>query len=127
MPELVPLSGSERSELPSATPAATPLGPSQVITVTVLLRRRAEVPAELINGPETISTAELGERYGADPADATHVADVLGRYGLTVTEFQLGSRRLKVSGMIAAMSEAFGTSLTAVSSRLPDGSGSVTH
>ena len=127
MPELVPLSGSERSELPSATPAATPLDPSQVITVTVLLRRRAEVPAELINGPETISTAELGERYGADPADATHVADVLGRYGLTVTEFQLGSRRLKVSGMIAAMSAAFGTSLTAVSSRLPDGSGSVTH
>jgi kumamolisin len=127
MPELVPLSGSERSELPSATPAATPLDPSQVITVTVLLRRRAEVPAELISGPETISRAELGERYGADPADATHVADVLGRYGLTVTEFQLGSRRLKVSGMIAAMSAAFGTSLTAVSSQLPDGSGSVTH
>ena len=127
MPELVPLSGSERSELPSATPAATPLDPSQVITVTVVLRRRAEVPAELINGPETISTAELGERYGADPADATHVADVLGRYGLTVTEFQLGSRRLKVSGMIAAMSAAFGTTLTAVSSRLPDGTGSVTH
>ena len=37
MPELVPLSGSERSELPNATPAATPIDPSQVITVTVLL------------------------------------------------------------------------------------------
>jgi hypothetical protein len=41
MPELVPLSGSDRSELPTATPATTPLDPSQVITVTVLLRRRA--------------------------------------------------------------------------------------
>jgi kumamolisin len=127
MPELVPLPGSERSELSTAAPAATPIDPSEVITVTVVLRRRAEVPAELISGPETISTAELGERYGANPADATLVADVLGRYGLTVTEFQLGTRRLKVSGMIAAMSAAFGTSLTSVTSRRPDGSGSVTH
>jgi kumamolisin len=127
MPELVPLSGSERSELPTATPAATPIDPSQVITVTVLLRRRAEMPSELINTTATVSTEELGQRYGADPADATHVADVLGRYGLTVTEFQLASRRLKVSGMIAAMTAAFGTTLTAVSSEHPDGSGSVTH
>ena len=127
MPELVPLSGSERSELPSATPAATPLDPSQVITVTVLLRRRAEVPSELINTTAMVTTEELGERYGADPADATRVADVLGRYGLTVTEFQLASRRLKVTGMIAAMTAAFGTTLTAVTSEHPDGSGSVTH
>ena len=119
MPELVPLSGSERSELPTATPAATPIDPSQVITVTVLLRRRAEIPAELINTTATVTTEELGERYGADPADATHVADVLGRYGLTVTEFQLASRRLKVSGMIAAMMAAFGTTLTAGHLRAP--------
>ena len=52
---------------------------------------------------------------------------MLGRYGLTVTEFQLASRRLKVSGMIAAMMAAFGTTLTAVTSEHPDGSGSVTH
>ena len=127
MPELVPLSGSERAELPDATPAATPLDPSEVITVTVVLRRRAEVPAELINTTATISREELGERYGADPADVTEVADVLGRYGLTVTEFQPGSRRLKVSGMIAAMTGAFGTTLTAVTSPLPDGSGRATH
>ena len=51
MPELVPLSGSERSELPAATPATTPLDQSQVITVTLLLRRRAEVPTALVTGP----------------------------------------------------------------------------
>ena len=126
MPELVPLSGSERSELPTATPAATPLDPSEVITVTVLLRRRAELPSELVNTTATVSTEELGQRYGADSADATKVADVLGRYGLTVTEFQLGSRRLKVSGMVAAMQDAFGTTLTAVTSQHPGG-GTVTH
>jgi len=64
MPELVPLSGSDRSELPTATPAATPLDPSQVITVTVLLRRRAEIPAELINTTATVSTEELGSGTG---------------------------------------------------------------
>jgi len=127
MPDLVPLPGSERSALPSASPAPTPLDDSQVITVTVLLRRRAEMPTELVQGPETISTSELGERYGADPADAQLVAEVLGTYGLTVTESHLESRRLKVSGTIAQMQAAFGTTLTAVNSPHPDGSGDVQH
>ena len=126
MPDLVPLPGSERSELQGVTPAA-PLDDSQVITVTVLLRRRAEVPRALVEGPQTISTTELGDRYGADPADAQLVSEVLGTYGLTVTESHLESRRLKVSGTIAAMQAAFGTTLTAVSSPHPEGSGNVQH
>ena len=128
MPDsLVPLSGSERSELPGAQPAAAPLDDSQVITVTVMLRRKAAVPAALVQGPETVSTTQLGDRYGADPDDAQLVAEVLGGYGLTVTEFHLPSRRLKVSGTIAAMQSAFGTTLSAVSSPHPDGSGHVQH
>ena len=126
MPDLVPLPGSERSELPGTTPAA-PLDGSQVITVTVLLRRRADVPRALVEGPQTISTSELGDRYGADPADAQLVSEVLGSYGLTVTETHLESRRLKVSGTITAMQEAFGTTLTAVASPHPDGSGDIQH
>jgi kumamolisin len=127
MPDLVPLSGSDRSALPGAARTPTPLDDSQVITVTVLLRRRAEVPTELIEGPETISTAQLGQQYGADPDDAQRVADVLGEYGLTVTETLLPSRRLKVSGTIAALQSAFGTTLTSVTSPHPDGSGEVQH
>jgi kumamolisin len=127
MPDLVPLPGSERSELAGAAAAPAPLDDSQVITVTVLLRRRAEVPAELVEGPQTISTSELGERYGADPADAQLVSAVLGSYGLTVTETHLASRRMMVSGTIAAMQAAFGTTLTAVTSPHPDGSGDVQH
>jgi kumamolisin len=127
MPDLVTLSGSERSELPGATPTPTPLDNSQVITVTVLLRRRAQVPTELIEGPETISTAQLGQQYGADPDDAQRVADVLGEYGLTVTQSLLPSRRLKVSGTIAALQSAFGTTLSSVTSPHPDGSGDVQH
>jgi kumamolisin len=127
MPDLVPLPGSERSELQGTAPATQPLDSSQVITVTVLLRRRAQVPTELIQGPETITATELGERYGADPDDARLVAEVLGSYGLTVTEYHLESRRLKVSGTIAALQAAFGTTLTAVTSPHPDGSGNVQH
>ena len=127
MPDLVPLPGSERSELPGATPVQAGRDDTQVITVTVLLRRRAQVPTELVEGPETISASELGERYGADPADAQLVSEVLGSYGLTVTEYHLASRRLKVSGTIAAMEAAFGTTLTEVTSPHPDGSGSVRH
>jgi kumamolisin len=127
MPDLVPLSGSERSELPGATPAPSPLDDSQEITVTVLLRRRAQVPSALVEGPQTVSAAQLGEQYGAAEADAQLVAQVLGEYGLTVTETHLASRRLKVSGTIAAMQSAFGTTLTAVTSPHPDGSGNVTH
>jgi kumamolisin len=126
MPDLVPLSGSERSELPGATPVA-PLDDSQRITVTVLLRRRAAVPSALVEGPQTVTTAELNEQYGAAEADAQLVTEVLGEFGLTVTETHLGSRRLKVSGTIAAMQSAFGTTLTAVTSPHPDGSGTVAH
>jgi len=127
MPDLVPLPGSERSELQGASPASAPLDDSQVITVTVMLRRRAEVPTELVEGPQTISTSELGDRYGADPADAQLVSEVLGSYGLTVTETHLASRRLMVSGTIAQMQAAFGTTLSAVTSPHPDGSGDVQH
>jgi kumamolisin len=127
MPDLVPLPGSDRSELPVATPVQAGRDDSQVITVTVLLRRRAQIPTELVEGPETISASELGERYGADPADAQLVSEVLGSYGLTVTEIHLASRRLMVSGTIAAMEAAFGTSLSVVTSPHPDGSGNVQH
>src|SRR5580692_2697468 len=126
MPDLVPLPGSDRSELSGAS-AAAPLDGDQVITVTVLLRRRAEVPRALVEGPQTISTTELADRYGADPADAQLVSEVLGSYGLTVTETHLASRRLMVSGTIMAMQAAFGTTLTAVTSPHPDGSGDVQH
>jgi len=127
MPDLVPLPGSDRLELQGAAPTSAPLDDSQVITVTVLLRRRAEMPTALVEGPQTISASELGDRYGADPADAQLVAEVLGSYGLTVTETLLESRRLKVSGTIAQLQAAFGTTLTAVTSPHPDGSGDVQH
>jgi kumamolisin len=126
MPDLVPLAGSERSELPGARPVGE-LDAGAAITVTVILRRRAQVPQELITGPQTLTQAELADQYGADPADVALAGEVLGRYGLTATQAHPGSRRLKVRGTIAELSTAFGTTLAQVASPQPDGSGQVVH
>ena len=125
MPELVPLRGSERTELSGAEPAGD-LDANTTITVTVVLRRRADVPSSLVIGPETLTLAELGTQYGSDPADVTLATEVLGRYGLAATESHPQSRRLKVRGTIDALSTAFGTTLRLVSSPDPRG-GTVTH
>jgi kumamolisin len=126
VPDLVPLPGSERTELAGAQPAG-PLDESATITVTLILRRRAELPDSLVTGPETVTSTELGEQYGADADDIASVTSVLGGLELTVTETMPASRRVRVSGTIAAMSAAFGTTLTLVTSPHPDGSGDVTH
>ncbi len=126
MPDLVPLEGSERSELPDARPAGL-LDIYAEITVTVLLERRAEVPTELITGPETLTSEQLAQRYGSDPADVALATEVFARYGVTVTESYPGSRRLMVRATIEELSEVFGTTLTQVASPHPDGTGSVVH
>src|SRR5215469_10456443 len=126
MPELVPLPGSVRTQLANVRPAGA-LDESETITVTLVLRRRAAVPAALVTGPETVTHDELDTRYGADPDDIARVTSVLDQLGLTVTETHQGSRRLKMSGTVGAMSRAFGTTLTLVTSPQPDGTGSVQH
>jgi kumamolisin len=126
MPDLVPLEGSERSELPDARPTGL-LDIYAEITVTVLLRRRAEVPGELVTGPETLTSQQLAQQYGSDPADVALAREVFDRYGVTVAESYPGSRRLMVRATIEELSEVFGTTLTQVASPHPDGSGPVVH
>ncbi|HEY7262602.1 MAG TPA: S53 family peptidase [Trebonia sp.] len=126
MPEFVPLPGSQRTQLANVRPAGA-LDESETIAVTVVLRRRAAVPAALVTGPETVTHDELDTRYGADPDDIARVTSVLDQLGLTVTETHQGSRRLKMTGTVGAMSRAFGTTLTLVTSPQPDGTGSVQH
>jgi kumamolisin len=126
MPELVPLPGSERAELPEAQPSGT-LDENETLTVTLVLRRRAEVPENLITGPVTLSSTEFGARYGATQEDIDLVTSELRRHGLTVTESHAPSRRVKVSGTARDASAAFGTSLSQVESPHPSGNGTVVH
>jgi kumamolisin len=117
---LVRLPGSERAPMPEAAPAG-PLDTSQRAEVTVVVRRRAELPAEIVAGPTVLTSEELAERYGADPADVELVRQELGSRGLEVTAVYQATRRIKVAGTLGDLSSAFGTTLALVSS--PDHAG----
>jgi kumamolisin len=126
MPDLVPLPGSERTQLPNVQSAGQ-LNESETITVTLVLRRRARVPAALIIGPQTVTHEELDAQYGAETDDIALVTSTMTELGLTVTDTHQGSRRMMVSGTIAALSAAFGTTLTLVTSPQLGSTGEATH
>src|ERR1700734_2597113 len=81
---LVRLAGSERAPLANAT-AAGELDLSERAELTLVLRRRAELPADVIAGPTVLTSDELAERYGADPADVDLVSQILTSRGLEIT------------------------------------------
>ncbi len=81
---LVHLPGSERGPLANATPAGH-LDTSERAELTLVLRRRADLPAEIVEGPTVLTSDELAERYGADPADVDLVRQTLTSGGLEVT------------------------------------------
>ncbi len=117
----VPLPGSEREPLPAAEQAG-PVDGSQRIEVTLVTRRRAALPQELVEGLATVSRAQLAEQHGTDPADIDFLGIVLAPHGLRVTNADAGSRRVKVEGSLAALSETFGAELSLVRTPRP-GSG----
>jgi kumamolisin len=122
---LVQLSGSERAPLADATPAGQ-VNASERAELTLVLRRRAAIPAEIVEGPTVLTSAELADRYGADPADVDLVRQTLSSHGLEVTAVDAGSRRVKVAGTLGDLASTFGTTLQLVSSPGPGG-GFVTH
>jgi kumamolisin len=123
---LVELPGSARTRLEAATPAGQ-LDTSERAELTLVLRRRAEIPAEIVEGPAVLTHDQLAERYGADPADVDLVRQTLGTLGLEVTEVHASTRRVKVAGTIGALSSAFGVTLQQVSSPDPKTGEDVMH
>ncbi|MBV9844600.1 MAG: S8/S53 family peptidase [Kutzneria sp.] len=109
-PTRVVLPGSARAGV-SGRGAVSELDPSTTIEATIVLRRRRELPADLVLGPRVVAAAELAERYGADPDDVQRVKAVLGEYGVEVTAVHVGSRRLTVRGPASAMRVVFGVQL----------------
>jgi kumamolisin len=121
---LVQLPGSERGSLPDITETA-PLDAQERAEVTVVLRRRAELPEEIVTGPTVLSHEELAQ-YGADPADVDLVRQELSARGLEITAVHATTRRIKVAGTVGDLASAFGTTLRQVTSQDPRG-GRVTH
>ena len=122
---LVRLAGSERAPLADATPAGQ-LDTSERAELTLVLRRRADLPAEIVEGPTVLTADELAERYGADPADVDLVRQTLTGLGLEVTAVLPATRRIKVAGTLGELSRAFGVTLQLVRSTGPGGQ-VVTH
>ncbi|HUK70541.1 MAG TPA: S53 family peptidase [Streptosporangiaceae bacterium] len=114
----VPLPGSERGPLADAA-AAERLDGSERIEVTLVARRRAELPSEYVEGTATLTREELAEGHGGDPADIARIRDVLAAYGLEVTDADASSRRVRVAGTVSELAEVFGASLSRVSSSHP--------
>jgi len=122
----VRLPGSERAPIEGVTPIG-PVDPSEWAEITLVLRRRAELPAEVAAGPTALTREELAERYGADPADVDLVRQTLTGRGLEITAVDPASRRVKVAGSLGELSGVFGASLQQVASPDPAGPGTVTH
>ena len=130
MPEqshpLVQLAGSERAPLTDVTSAGQ-LDTSERAELTLVLRRRAEIPADIVEGPTVLTSGQLAEQYGADPADVDLVRQTLTGLGLEITAVYPASRRIKVAGTLGQLSSVFGAELRQVSSPAPEGRGTVTH
>ena len=125
-PEFVLLPGSERAPLADAVATDTPLDGSERIQVTLITRRRAELPPGLIHGGMALTRDELAARHGTHPDDLDLIRVVMTSYGLDVTGADAASRRVQVTGTVAELASLFGAQLTSVFSRHPCG-GSVIH
>ena len=109
---------AERVHLPGSTrpPVAdlrskTPVDPSVVVEVTLVLRRRGPLPDGLVTGRATISRDQLAAEHGASPADIDLVSGVLSAAGLQVVAVDAGSRRIAAAGPVEAVATLFGTDL----------------
>jgi kumamolisin len=102
------LPGSERVTRGDAQLAGTP-NLSDTISVSVLLRRRAAL--HLSQHREPLTREEFAARYGAAPDDVRRVEAFAQQFNLTVVSVALGRRVVVLTGTIAALNEAFGTTL----------------
>ncbi len=114
----VQVPGSTRQAVPGVTSAGA-VDASAQLEITLVLRRRAALPRHLVEGPETVSSSELADRYGADPEDLRLAQRVLTDHGLRIVSADQASRLVIVAGPVGTLSEVFGAELTQVTSTHP--------
>ncbi|MBS2965488.1 S8/S53 family peptidase [Actinocrinis puniceicyclus] len=95
--------------------------------MSVYLRRRQNLPADVSAGARRLTRDELRTRYGAHPDDIEHVRETLARHGIDLVEADAGARRIVVTGTVSAFAEAFGTSLSLVRTPHPQSPDGVVH
>jgi kumamolisin len=114
----VAVAGSERVPLPGAK-LVGPVDPNEQMSVTVLVRRRADAnpvnTADLGGRPpaerQHVTREEFAGARGADPQDLARVEEFARAHGLTVTESSPERRSVVLSGRAADFSAAFNVEL----------------
>ena len=122
----VSLPGSERAPAPGARPLG-PVDEDEPVRLTVILRRRAELPDDVLSGERQLGIEELRQAHGANPAEMSRVAELLRTAGAEVIEADPGSRRLVAHGTAGPLARLFGTTLQAVESTDPGSGQPVRH
>ncbi len=110
MTEHVKLPGSHRA-VPNAQFVAN-AAPGTPVELTVTLRPKEALPAEVDRSAPPMTLEQIEARYGASQDDARLVEKVLGEYGLKTGETSLGGRSMTLSGTVEQVEKAFGTKLS---------------
>jgi kumamolisin len=101
----VVLPGSHRAKDPDAIRVGN-VDPKEKFPITIgLSGPKLPGPDEYVG--QTLTEAELAEKFGASKADADKVAKSLKKYGLKVDRVSLATRSMSVTGTAAALEAAF--------------------
>jgi kumamolisin len=107
----VPLPDTEREAPHNATNTGK-TSPQQLISVSVIVRRRNHLDLDALGG-RTISRQEFDEKYAADPPDFDTLRKFAHDHGLSVDEgaSSLSRRTIVMRGTAQALQAAFGVDL----------------
>ena len=107
----IALSKSEHAAPVGAT-ALGPMPPQQVISVSVIVRRKNPLDVSGLQG-RVLSQEEFDREYAADPADFDQIRQFAEQHGLAIDEAasSLSRRTIVLKGPVNAMERAFGVQL----------------
>jgi kumamolisin len=120
------IEGTERT-LPAAAARVGAADPGEVLTVTIVLRRRPdrEVPGleHFAAAPAArhapLSHDDFAAAYGAAPDDVARVTEFAEASGLSVVDTNAARRTVRVRGTAGQMARAFGVTLAQYEHELP--------
>lgn len=102
---LVTLRGSYREHPADSVPVGQP-SPEEPIQITVVLRRREA--AQIDAGATPLSSRQLAEMHGADPADIEAVKAFAANCGIDVVAIDSAARLVTLCGPLGKIARAFG-------------------
>ncbi|HZL26640.1 MAG TPA: S53 family peptidase [Acidobacteriaceae bacterium] len=111
------LPGSEKAPIHAVaakTAVEKPARAAAKIVVSVIVKRKKPLTAAHRSGKERLTHAQFRQSHGADPDAVKLVRAFAKQYGLAIEPDTPGPERrtIKLSGTVAAMQKAFGTTLS---------------